>query len=148
MPLWRKIRAGGKDLTGMHIRNHRRGMGSSCAHQDTLGFKEQNRHLKVAATNKGISLNFVISLNKFRRSVLGFFSICHQGSRTLHVLALPTLSIHNHVSHSNVKTDEAPKGLGTQGKEGRKHLMNKCHTCLLLFGKRQERDRLGEELAG
>lgn len=79
---------------------------------------------------------------------MGFFSICHQGSRTLHVLALPTLSIHNHVSHSNVKTDEAPKGLGTQGKEGRKHLMNKCHTCLLLFGKRQERDRLGEELAG
>lgn len=60
------------------------------------------------------------------------FSICPQGSRTLHILALPTLSIHNHVSHSNVKMDEVPKGLGTQGKEGRKHLMNKCDTCLLL----------------
>ena len=71
---------------------------------------------------------------------MGFFSICHQGSRTLHILALPTLSIHNHVSHSNVKIDEAPKGLGTQGKEGRKHLMNECHTCLLLC---LERDRKG-----
>ena len=28
LPLWRKIRAGGKDLTGMHVRNHRGGMGS------------------------------------------------------------------------------------------------------------------------
>ena len=96
-------------------------------------------HLQVATTNKGISLNLVISLNKFRRSLLGF-SICPQGSRTLHILALPTLSIHNHVSHSNVKMDEVPKGLGTQGKEGRKHLMNKCDTCLLLC---LERDRKG-----
>ena len=140
LPLWRKIRAGGKDLTGMHVRNHRGGWAHSGAHQDTLGFKEQNRHLKVAATNKGISLNFVISLNKFRRSVLGFFSICHQGSRTLHILALPTLSIHNRASHSNVKIDEVPKGLGIRGKEGRKHLMNKCDTCLLLC---LERDSKG-----
>ena len=84
--------------------------------------------------------NFVISLNKFRRSVLGFFSICHQGSRTLHILALPTLSIHNRASHSNVKIDEVPKGLGIRGKEGRKHLMNKCDTCLLLC---LERDSKG-----
>lgn len=38
-------RAGGKDLTGVRGRKHRGGGGARpCAHQDTLGFKEQSIH--------------------------------------------------------------------------------------------------------
>lgn len=67
-------------------------------------------------------------------------SLCHQGPRSLNMLALLHLVIHRGMLYNNVKTNTVPEGLITPGKEIRKQLVSRRDVCLLLCLARNKKE--------